>query len=79
MWMLSGFLAIQWCCDNCIAVCMELMPWEAYEDIHRCLHFADDWEGWDDAHYNNDQLTVEEGMERHRCMHGSLEEVHCRR
>ena len=54
----------------------ESMPQDAFKDLCRCMHFADDWEEdderWNEV-YADDKEAVTEGTARHRRKFGTLE------
>ncbi len=59
------------------------MPQDAWKDMARCMHFADDWED-DDDQWNADNYPAEKcapspNTAKHRKKHGMLEDAHNKR
>ena len=56
----------------------ECMPQDAFKDLCRCMHFADDWEGGDlrwNEKYDDAKVETPEESARHRQKFGILEDA----
>jgi hypothetical protein len=61
-----------------IGACAESMPINAFQDMHRCLHFADDWEEDADVDWENvylDEKVPAPAAAKHRKKFGMVEDA----
>ena len=62
-----------------IPMAAESMPRAAFQDIHRCLHFADDWDEPDDVEWDDvylDDKYKSPKTAKHRQKFGVVEDAH---